>query len=113
NFFLISGSTVTENLVRPGEHFENDVHSALSLCYFQTRRCSSGVENHETHTARDLYCCDTHAAACAVHPRHERAPAFRRLQVLVLAPPQASERQDRRIHEPGSLSFFSLPDCHA
>src|SRR5262249_8382913 len=47
---------VIENLVR-----------SLSLCYFQTRRRSSGAENHETHTARDLYRCDTHAAACTVH----------------------------------------------
>src|SRR5262249_11544046 len=51
NFFLISGFMVIENLVR-----------SLSLCYFQTRRRSSGAENHETHTARDLYRCDTHAA---------------------------------------------------
>src|SRR5205809_5723702 len=53
--------------------------------------------------------------ACRCHRdsprRHECAPALRRLQVLVLAPPQASERQDCRIHELGSLSFFSLPDC--
>jgi hypothetical protein len=33
------------------------------------------------------------------------------MQVLVLAPPQVSERQDCRIDELGSLSFFSLPDC--
>src|SRR5215831_16629171 len=58
---------------------------------------------------------DKYPRACRCHRgsprRHECAPALRRLQVLVLAPPQASERQDRRIHELGSLSFFSLPDC--
>src|SRR5262245_53694368 len=55
---------------------------------------------------------DKYRRACRCHRgsprRHECAPALRRLQVLVLAPPQASERQDRRIHELGSLSFFSL-----
>src|SRR5262249_5883971 len=58
---------------------------------------------------------DKYPRACRCHRgsprRHECAPALRRLQVLALAPPQASERQDRRIHELGSLSFFSLPDC--
>src|SRR5215472_8182436 len=57
---------------------------------------------------------DKYPRACRCHRgsprRHECAPALRRLQVLVLAPPQASERQDRRIHELGSLSFFSS-DC--
>src|SRR5215468_2583355 len=55
---------------------------------------------------------DEYPRACRGSPRrHECAPALRRLQVLVLAPPQASERQDCRIHELGSLSFLSLPDC--
>src|SRR5262245_21365803 len=58
---------------------------------------------------------DKYPRACTCHRgsprRNECAPALRRLQVLVLAPPQSSEPQDRRIHELGSLSFFSLPDC--
>src|SRR5262249_52675733 len=53
--------------------------------------------------------------ACRCHRgsprRHECAPALPLLQVLVLPPPQASERQDCRIDELGSLSFFGLPDC--
>src|SRR5262245_7786972 len=58
---------------------------------------------------------DKYPRACRCHKgsprRHECTPALRWLQVLVLGPRQASERQDCRIHELGSLSFFSLPDC--
>src|SRR5262249_44081597 len=59
---------VIENLVR-----------SLSLCYFQTRRRSSGAKNHETHTARDLYRCDTHAAACTVHQNSFGSVCLRRV----------------------------------
>ena len=47
-----------------------------------------------------------HVGVIGIDPR--RIPAPHRLKVSVYLPPQASGPQDRRIHEPESLSFFSL-----
>src|SRR6516164_2396034 len=47
-------------------------------------------------------------SGCETWSKCQQDLALRQPQVLVSAPPQVSERQDRRIHELGSLSFFSL-----